>query len=102
MSILVQIEGLKSSLEETSDKIITGVKADLDGRRLGSQSYFDKEEIIAKIGELHVELMRKVDAVSRRSLITAVQQRMDEGAGVEITLELWGGQQVLREVSCLR
>jgi len=86
VSILVQIEGLKSSLEETSDKIISGVKADLDGRRLGSQSYFDKEEIIAKIGELHVELMRKVDAVSRRSSITALQQRMDECAGVEITL----------------
>ena len=84
VSILVQIEGLKAALEDTSHKIISGVKADLDGRRLGSQSYFDKEEIIAKIGELHAELMRKVDIVSRRASIT-VQQGRDECAGVEIT-----------------
>ncbi len=49
MSILVQVEGLKVALEDMSDKIISGVKADLDGSRLGLQLYFDKQEIIAKI-----------------------------------------------------
>ena len=85
MNILVQVEGLKVELEETSEKIISGVKAELDGRRLGSQSYFDKEEIIAKIGELHVELLQKMDIVSWRASITA-QQGRDECTGVDITV----------------
>ena len=70
--ILAQLEGLKAVLESSKDDIIAGVKSDLDGRRLGSQSYFDKEEIIAKMGELHVELMRKVEVVGRKSS-TAIQ-----------------------------
>ena len=70
--ILAQLEGLKAALESSKDDIIAGVKSDLDGRRLGSQSYFDKEEIIAKMGELHVELMRKVEVVGRKSS-TAIQ-----------------------------
>jgi len=52
VSVLAQIESLKVALEEAKDSIIGGVKTDLDGRRLGSQSYFDKEEIIKKMGEL--------------------------------------------------
>ncbi len=77
-------------LEEMSDKIISGVKPDLDGRRLGSQLYFDKEEIIAKIGELHIELLWKVDIVRRRASITA-QQGRDECTGVDITVGGDGG-----------
>ncbi len=73
------------ALEETSDKIISGVKADLDGHWLGSQSYFDKEEIIAKIGERHIELLQNVDIVSHRASITA-QQGRDECTGVYITV----------------
>jgi hypothetical protein len=90
VSILVQVEGLKVVLEEMSDKIISGVKPDLDGRRLGSQLYFDKEEIIAKIGELHIELLWKVDIVRRRASITA-QQGRDECTGVDITVGGDGG-----------
>ncbi len=41
VSILAQIESLKVALEEAKDSMIGGVKADLDGWRLGSQSYFD-------------------------------------------------------------
>ena len=70
--ILAQLEGLKAALESSKDDIIAGVKSDLDGRWLGSQSYFDKEEIIAKMGELHVKLMRKVEVVGRKSS-TAIQ-----------------------------
>jgi hypothetical protein len=40
---------LKVALKEATESIIDGVKADLDGRQLGLQSYFDKEEIIQKM-----------------------------------------------------
>ncbi len=70
--ILVQLEGLKAALESSKDEIIAGVKSDLDGRRLGSQSYYDKEEIIAKMAEFHVKMMRKVEVVGRKST-TAIQ-----------------------------
>jgi hypothetical protein len=43
-----------------------------DGRRLGLQLYFDKEEIIVKMAGFHVEMMRKVEVVGRRSS-TAIQ-----------------------------
>ena len=67
VSILSKLEGLKVELHWAKNQIIDGVKKDLDGRRLGSQSYFDKEEIIAKMGELHNELLHKVEVVGRRS-----------------------------------
>jgi len=70
--LLAQLEGLKAEIAASKDEIIAGVKSDLDGRRLGSQSYFDKEEIIAKMAEFHVEMMRKVEVVGRNSS-TAIQ-----------------------------
>jgi hypothetical protein len=70
--ILAQLEGLKAALESSKDKIIAGVKSDLDGRWLWSQSYFDKEEIIAKMAEFHIKMMRKVEVVERKSS-TAIQ-----------------------------
>ncbi len=75
--ILAQLKGLKAALESSKDKIIAGVKIDLDGRRLGSQSYFDKEEFIAKMAEFHVEMMRKVEVVGRKSS-TAIQARCQD------------------------
>ena len=84
VSILAQIESLKVALEEAKDSIIGGVKADLDGRRLGSQSYFDKEEIIKKMGELHSELLRRVEVVGRRS--ATVLQAGGNDAGHEVTV----------------
>ena len=83
-TILAQIESLKVALEEAKDSIIGGVKADLDGRRLGSQSYFDKEEIIKKMGELHGELLRCVEVVGRRS--ATVLQAGGNYAGHEVTV----------------
>jgi hypothetical protein len=63
VSILAQIESLKVALEEAKDSIIGGVKADLDRQRLGSQIYFDKEETIEIMGELHNELLQHVEVV---------------------------------------
>ncbi len=68
--ILVQLEGLNAMLELSKDEIITWVKSDLDGRRLGLQSYFDKEEIIAKMAEFHVKMMRKLEVVGCKSKTT--------------------------------
>jgi hypothetical protein len=48
VSILAQLKGIKGALESSKNEILNGVKNDLDKRRLGSQSYFDKEEIIAR------------------------------------------------------
>ena len=70
--ILAQLEELKAEIAKSKDEIIVGIKSDLDERRLGSQSYFDKEEIIAKMAEFHVEMMRKVEVVGHKSS-TAIQ-----------------------------
>jgi hypothetical protein len=82
-SILSQIELLKVALKEATEAIIDGVEADLDGQQLGLQSYFDKEEIIQKMGELHAKLLRRVEVVSRRSA-TALQAGNDRGFNVII------------------
>jgi hypothetical protein len=84
--ILAQLEGLKAALESSKNDIIAGVKSDLDGRRLGSQSYFDKEEIIAKMGDYHIELMKKVEVVGRRSY-TAIQAGVPLGNVLEGTAD---------------
>ena len=65
--ILAKLEGLKVELHWAKNQIIDGVKEDLNGRCLGSQSYFDKEEIISKMGGLHNELLHKVEVVGQRS-----------------------------------
>ncbi len=83
VSILSQIELLKVALKKATEPIINGVKADLDGQWLGSQSYFDKEEIIQKMGELHGELLRRVKVVSRRSA-TTLQAGNDGGSEVTV------------------
>ncbi len=67
MCILAQFEGLKESLAQVTDNIINGVKNDLDNQHLGSQSYFDKEEIIQKMSEMHQEMLKKVEVFGRRS-----------------------------------
>jgi hypothetical protein len=61
-----------AGLESSKNEIINGVKNNLDKRRLGLQSYFDKEEIIAKMGELHSNLMKKIE-VDGRKVSTTLQ-----------------------------
>jgi hypothetical protein len=63
VSILAQLKGIKAALESSKNEILNGVKNDLDERRLGSQSYFDKEEMFAKMDELHSNLMKKIELV---------------------------------------
>ena len=70
---LVHLEGLKAAFETSKDEIIAMVKSELDRRWLGSQSKFDKEEKITKMGELHIKLIRKLEVVSHKFLSTAIQ-----------------------------
>ena len=49
-----------------------GWKADLDRRRIGSQSHFNKEEILSWIASMHTKLLKKVD-MCLRSSTTALQ-----------------------------
>jgi len=44
VSTLAQIESLKVALEEAKDSIISGVKADLGGRRLGHKAILIKRK----------------------------------------------------------
>ncbi len=65
--ILANFEQLKLEMKATRDTILTGVEAELDKRCIGSQSHFDKEEILARMDELHNELLKKVDICGRSS-----------------------------------
>jgi hypothetical protein len=94
VSILAQLEGIKAALESSKNEIFNGVKNDLDKRRLGSQSYFDKEEIIAKMGELHSDLMKKIKLVGHKAS-TALQAGhegdFEFGFGGDAALVMAGG-----------
>jgi hypothetical protein len=54
-------------MKETRDTILNGVEAELDRRRIGSQSHFDKEEILARMDSLHHELLKKVNLCGQSS-----------------------------------
>lgn len=56
--ILATCEELKLELRRAKEEIVSGVKEDLDNRRIGSQSYFDKEEIIEKMTAFHDEVLK--------------------------------------------
>jgi hypothetical protein len=72
ITILANFEQLKLEMNATRDIILTGVEAELDKRCIGSQNHFDKEEILARMDELHNELLKKVD-VCGWSSATALQ-----------------------------
>jgi hypothetical protein len=58
---MANFEQLKIEMEETNNTILSRVEAELDKRHIGSQRYFDKEEIISCMLLLHNELLKKVD-----------------------------------------
>ncbi len=69
---MANYEQLKIEMEETKNAIFSGVEAELNKRHIGSQSYFEKEEIISRMLLLHNNLLKKVD-VCVRSLAIALQ-----------------------------
>jgi hypothetical protein len=50
---------LKIEMEETKNTILSGMEAELDKRHIGSQSFFDNEEIISWMLSRHNELLKK-------------------------------------------
>ncbi len=58
ITIMANFELLKVEMEETKNTIFSGVDAELDKRHIGSQSYFDKEEIISWMLLLHSKLLK--------------------------------------------
>ena len=49
ITILANFQTLMVEMESTKDAILSGLIAELDRRRIGSQSHFDKEEILASM-----------------------------------------------------
>jgi len=80
ITILANFEKLRVELEDSKVAILGGIEAELDKRRIGSQSHFDKEEILDRMLNLHNELLKKVDACGRESA-SAVQNAHFAGDG---------------------
>ena len=67
ITILANFQTLMVEMVSTKDAILNGLIAELDRRRIGSQSHFDKEEILASMTTMHNELLKKVDLCMRNS-----------------------------------
>ena len=78
--ILATCEELKLELRRAREEIVSDVKEDLDNRRIGSQSYFDKEEIIGKMEQLHDEMLKRMDRVGHSGYAAL---RRDSGSGAD-------------------
>ncbi len=72
ITILANFKQLMIKMESMKKAFLSGVEAELDMRRIGSQSHFDKEKILSCIASMHTELLKKVD-MCLRSLTTALQ-----------------------------
>jgi hypothetical protein len=71
--ILGNFEQLMIEIKSTKKAILSGVEAELDRRRIGSQIHLDKEDILSWIASMHTELLKKVD-MCMHSLTTALHQ----------------------------
>jgi hypothetical protein len=80
ITILAKVEQLKLEMKTTRDAILTGVEAELNRRRIGSQSHFNNKEIPARMDGLHNELLKKVDLCGQSSA-TALQN-VQAGDGI--------------------
>jgi hypothetical protein len=83
ITILANFEQLKLEMKATRDTISTGIEAELDRRCIGSQSHFDKEEILARMDGLHNELLKKVDICGRSSSIALWNVQVGNGISDE-------------------
>ena len=86
VSILTQLEALKVALKTATDAILNGVKEDLDGRRLGSESYFAKEEIVAEIKLMRADMTQRMETIARSSSSYALQVPNVQQAGLEVAV----------------
>ena len=84
--ILTKIEELKEALKMATDAIPDGVKEDLDGRRLGLESYFAKEEIVAEIKLMRVDMTQRMETIDRSSSSCALQVPYVQQEGFEVAV----------------
>jgi hypothetical protein len=78
--ILATCKELKLELRRAKEEIISGVKEDLDNRRIGAQSYFDKEEIIGKMTQFHDEVLQRMECVGHSGYAVLGQLKSSAGA----------------------
>ena len=86
VSILSKIEELKESLKTAMDAILDGVKDDLDGQWLGSESYFAKEEIVAEIKLMRADMTQRMEIIARSSSSCALQVPYAQQEGFEVAV----------------
>jgi len=86
VSILTKIEELKEALKMAMDAILDGVKEDLDGRRLGSESYFAKEEIVAEIKLMRADMTQRIETIACSSSSCALQGPFVQQEGFEVAV----------------
>ncbi len=84
--ILATCEELKFELAKAKGEIIQDIKDDLDSRPIGSQSHYDKEEIIRKIGALHDALLEKIARVGS-GYASYASQSDDYGEDADMVLQ---------------
>jgi hypothetical protein len=73
ITILANFKQLMIEMESMKNAILSGVEAELDRRHIGTQSQFDKEEILSRIASMHTKLPKKID-MCLHSLTTALHQ----------------------------
>ena len=59
ITILANFQTLMVKMESTKDAILSGLMAELVRMRIGSQSHFDKEDILTSMTTMHNELLKK-------------------------------------------
>ncbi len=77
---------LRVELAASKVAILTGVEAEMDKQRIGSQSHFNKEEILERMITLHNELLKKVDICGQASANAIQNARfvgIEDGTGLD-------------------
>ena len=72
----------------TEQEIIQDMKDDLDSRRIGSQSHYDKEKIIHMMDALHDALLKKIACVGQSGYAAVYASQSDAyGKDADVVLQ---------------
>ena len=80
--MMADFESLKLKMQAVMENhtaiILDGVKAELDRRRIGSQSHFDSEEIMKRMEAMHSAIMEKMEECGQNSASNLRRARFDD------------------------
>ena len=80
--MMADFESLKLKMQAVMENhtaiILDGVKAELDRRRIGSQSHFDSEEIMKRMDAMHSAIMEKMEECGQNSATNLRRARFDD------------------------